>query len=810
MVRWQISAILGGAAAVAISVAALIAHTSSIRQDLTIRTAQVLAGEATSWASVEISGRDVRLLGAAPSEDSRLLAINRLERVFGVSAVDASGATLLPEVKPYRLDIIRNDDEVGLEGYAPSLPDRARLDAALRGAIAGATYADRLDLARGLPDERFLGVATTMMQAVKRLRFGKVEIIDHSVTLHGEATSNVDYDALIAAPPVLPPPYVLVRSDIVRPVATPFTWSVDLHDGSLSINGYAPDPATRAKLVAAVRSQANGRPLHDGSDLASGAPSGFADIAEAAVDYLDLMAEAHVRLSDRVVTIAGRATTPGAYRTLTAYLETWSPPGFRVQSSIDLPVVTPYTLTASRMGGRITVSGFAPDDTARDIIADAAAGLSSEPAVVELTLADGAPNGFAGAARYALDLLGKCSSGTVIVSDSRIRIDGVATTGGDLIELDAAAANPPDDYGVELKVEPPAVSPYVWQVEKTKDQLILSGSSPSEEVRSAIQDALDNSFPDLAVYDKTSLATGLGDGIDLEAVANASAAVLAHLESGSVTLSDRSVSVKGQASSALERDAALDALGKLPPKLVNGDVAIQASVRVILVIERGLDTVTLDGVYPDEATHQRLLDAIDRSMGAVDLLPSLEPGSDLPSGASGAELLAIRAASALAKGRVTVEDGLIAVSGQTFTGVGATRLATAISADLPSGYRLAASVGAAPAEPEADGPLCEQRIGAILARNGVRFEPGETKPSGDSLGLIDRLGAVALSCPAAHLDVSGVPDMGGAAELGASRAAAIVDALVEIGVDRARLTGTGVASGSMDGRKGMIDIHAVP
>ena len=168
--------------------------------------------------------------------------------------------------------------------------------------------------------------------------------------------------------------------------------------------------ATHTRLAAAVRAEATGRTVHDSSDLASGEPSGFADVVEEAIDYLDLMAEAHVGFSDRNITIAGRATTPGSYRTLTAYLETWAPSGFNVQSSIDLPVVTPYTLTASRMAGRVTVTGFAPDDTARDIIADAATSQSQGPAVVEVTLAvdENAP-----CVDATCTVPGCCPSGTV-------------------------------------------------------------------------------------------------------------------------------------------------------------------------------------------------------------------------------------------------------------------------------------------------------------------------------------------------------------------------------------------------------------
>lgn len=808
MVRWQISAILGSAAAVAIAAAALIAGTGDINRDIASRTAQVLAGEATSWAHVTLSGRDVHLAGQAPSEELRRLAISRISRVFGVRTVDDSDAGLLPEVKPYRLAIVRDGNGVALEGYAPSLPDRTRLDTALHGALGVEDYANRLELARGQPDGRFLAVASSLMPVAGALSSGRVEIVDHAVSIVGEAASNADYEKLSAARPVLPEAYAYARFELVRPLATPFTWSVDLRAGELAVGGFAPDAATHDRLLAAVRDEADGRPVHDGSDLASGAPDGFADTVEAAIDYLDLFAEGHIGVVDKTVSLSGRALTPGSYRTLSAYLETWSPPGFRVQSSIDLPIVAPYTLTISRVSGRVTVSGFAPDDATRDGLTDTASAASSGPAVVEVTLADGAPEGFSGASRYAFDLLGKCSDGSVLIADRHVRLDCVALTGGDLIELNAAASNPPAGYIVDLKAEPPAVSPYVWRVEKTEDQLILTGSAPSEAVRTAIGSALDSAAADLAVYDKTSLATGLPEGVDLSAVADLAATVLAHLDRGSVTLSDRRLSVSGTAPSPAERAVAVSVLDRLPNGIEKGDVAIEAAVHFRLVIERGLDTLALDGEVADPAGRDALIDAVRLGMGSVDLLPSLDVVDGAAPGVGAAELLAVRAASRLAKGRVTVEDGLITVTGQAFTGVGATRLPTELSADLPAGYRLAASVGAAPAEPETDAAGCEARLATVLGRADVHFAPGSSDPLPESRGVVDRLSAVALACPAARLAVSGGTDADGSSDLGLARAESVAEALAEAGVDRARVT-TAAGPATVDGRGG-IAVHATP
>jgi hypothetical protein len=187
MVRWQISAILGVAAAVAVTAAALITKTTDIAVDLGTRAGQVLAGEATSWASVDIHGRDVFLRGEAPSEENRRLAIERLGRLYGVRTVDASAAGLLPELRPYTTAIERSGSTVILTGAVPSLPDRARILGALAAAAPGLAIVDHSLLARGKADDRYYDLMRTLYGVPSLLAQGKVTLTDRAVTIEGEA-----------------------------------------------------------------------------------------------------------------------------------------------------------------------------------------------------------------------------------------------------------------------------------------------------------------------------------------------------------------------------------------------------------------------------------------------------------------------------------------------------------------------------------------------------------------------------------------------------------------------------------------------
>lgn len=802
MVRWQISAILGLAAAVAVTAAALITKTSDIAVDLATRSGQVLAGEATSWAEVEIRGRDVYLRGDAPSDEDRRLAIERLSRLYGVRTVDASAAGLLPELRPYVTTLERNGNTVALTGAVPSVPDRGRILAALAAAVPGLGVVDHSLLARGKADDRYFDVMRALYGVPALLAHGKVTLTDKTVTIEGEAVSNVAYDRLKTFAPSLPEGYGLAPVKVSRPLASPFVWSIDRDDDGVTISGFVPDPATRNTLLDIVRETIGPRNVFDNLDYASGAPKGFAETAAAAADYLDLLASAHIALSDRTLVISGRAASPEAYRTLNAYLETWNPPGFVLQKSVALPIVEPFTLTISKSRGRVTITGFVPTDDAEGDISDAAQAIAgdNEP-VVETTLADGAPQGFGAAAQFAIGLLAKLDEGTALLSGTHLTLSGAATTSGDFLELQAAIANPPAGYDVGNGVTPPIVAPYVWSMAKDADQLTIAGSVPSEAIRVAIRAVVEGSSDDLGLVDRSGLGAGLDPAIDLVAVARKAAAILADLDTGEVRLAGSALSVTGKASTAEASTAIGNEIDALPAGVAKGKVEVSAPAAFHFFVERGLDTVTLDGDLVDEATRKTLRAAADRAFGKADILDSSEVAKGAPAGASDAALFAIRAASLLAKGNVSIEGTIARVTGSAFTAAGAAHLPSELSAAVPPGFTLEVAVNAMPAEAPLEATACGEAMAAVLNRTPVRFDDGVATIAADSRGVIDRLGALALRCPSARLmltaTVSGA-DAARAQALGESRARNVAGAFAEIGIDPGRLTAKG-AVGAADG-----------
>jgi len=802
MVRWQISAILGVTAAVAVTAAALISRTADIAVDLGTRAGQVLAGEVTSWASVDVRGRDVFLRGDAPSEEYRQLAIERLSRLYGVRTVDASATGLLPEVHPYVTKFERSGGTVTLSGAVPSLPDRARILGAMASAAPGLAVADHSLLARGKADDRYFDVLRMLYGLPALLSRGEVSVADRTVTVNGEAASNSAYDRLKSFAPTLPDGYSLDAVNVSRPLASPFLWSVDRDDSGVTVSGVVPDPETRASLLDVVRQAVGPRNVFDNLDYASGAPDGFADVAEAAADYIDLLASAHISLSDRALVVSGRAASPEAYRTLNAYLETWNPPGFYLQKSIALPIVDPFTLTVSKSRGRVTITGFVPTDDVRASLVTAAQAIAgeSEP-VVETTLADGAPSDFGSAAEFAVGLLAKLNEGTALLSGTHLTLSGAAATSGDLVELEAAIANPPSGYDVGNGVTPPVVSPYVWSMTRDAEQLTIGGSAPSEAVRSAIRAVVDGTSSDLGLVDRSGLGAGLDPAVDLVAVARKAAAILGQLDAGEVRFVGNVLSVTGKAATGDGKGAVGEELDDLPNGVVKGSIDVSAPAAFRFFVERGLDTVTLDGDLADEAMRKSVRAAADQAFGKADILDSAAVATSVPPNAREAALFAIRAASLLAKGNVSVEGAAIRVAGNAFTAAGAARLPSELSAAVPAGYALEVAVTAAPAEPPLEATACGEAVRSVLDRNPVRFDDGSATIAANSWGVVDRLGGLALRCPTARFaltaTVSGV-DAPKAQSLGEARARSVAGAFAEIGIDPARLATSG-ANGSPDG-----------
>ncbi|AOO81859.1 OmpA family protein [Bosea vaviloviae] len=160
----------------------------------------------------------------------------------------------------------------------------------------------------------------------------------------------------------------------------------------------------------------------------------------------------------------------------------------------------PYSWSATRRGGVVTLSGSVPDEAAATAnVAAAGAALPGLRIEDRQSLAFGAPSGFADMTKAVLAELPKLSSGKVALDDGRFCIEGSANTPDAFLALKSALPNLAKGgfQPVDCALEPPLVAPYRWSADRAADGAVtVTGFYPSEDVRRQLQALLRRSFPE--------------------------------------------------------------------------------------------------------------------------------------------------------------------------------------------------------------------------------------------------------------------------------------------------------------------------
>lgn len=388
-------------------------HQGSVEQDLAARTRAALANAGQAWAQADLSGRDVRLAGEAPSPEAREAARSLVTGQFGIRQL-ADRTSLLPEAKPFVFTAMRDGAKLTLTGSLPPGLNRAAFLEAARAAFAGTTVVDELKPARGAP-AGFDAMAGYGIGALARLSEGTLTLSDGNLSLSGRA---LDFDNLAAVRRTLaslPAGARLTKGlgagDILPPIVRPFTFSVERSGNTLVLSGHAPSEAAQARLVADAR--ALGLGVRDTLRIAEGGPLGdWTAAATLLVREMAKLESGRATMTDEKIALQGKARDLYTEDDIRADLRT-VPNGFTVtQVAVESRVVRPYLFNASRQGNGIVLSGYVPDARTRADLLDFAA-RTFEGETVQDRLAEGlgAPGDFLAAIRAGLNALSRLAPG---------------------------------------------------------------------------------------------------------------------------------------------------------------------------------------------------------------------------------------------------------------------------------------------------------------------------------------------------------------------------------------------------------------
>ena len=525
--------------------------------------------------------------------------------------------------------------------------------------------------------------------------WAQVELDGRDLTLSGIApTQEAADDALQIADNAYD---VRIASSSVElpPIADPYQLSAVKGDGTITLSGSVPDDSVRAALVESAKSALGDGEVVDEMTLARGAPGGFAALAGFGISQLTDFTSGSSELQGTALSVKGEAPSVEIYEAVNSALSGDLPGGGSLASAeITAPTADNYTLTASKSASGIVLEGYVPSTAVRSEVVAAAESAGDGNAVTDnLQLALGAPEAFAGTATFAISQLSGMSSGTATLSASDLSVTGDAKTIADFDAINSALRNNLPQ-GVTLardQVTSPAISPYTFAAEEGESGIVLTGYVPDEETRAALV-AQAGQATSGTLTDRLETGPGAPDGFaDL---AGFGLNRLGEFSTGSVSLSDLSLSVRGTADSPQAYDAANAALsGAIPAggNVVLSDITRSTVSPYTFSASSDDGILVLDGYVGSEAqkaeavTYARTLAPNDRVIDRLVIANGAPDGVDW----TAANRLAIKGASQLMKGKAAISDNAYTIEGMARTNSDFEAINTEMGASLPASLDLA-------------------------------------------------------------------------------------------------------------------------
>lgn len=543
------------------------------------------------------------------------------------------------------------------------------------------------------------------------------------------------------------------RTDLIQKVED-FLWSATRTEGDrIKLSGFVPAEASRRSVLSAVKSTLPGFRIEDTMQLARGAPS--RDIFLSGVGFglrqLAALKEGSVELSGTTLSIAGQAPDQASLKAIRARLMSGMPEGLKLgREALTGPVISDYVWNAALSGNQVVMSGYAPSAGVRDQLFQHAKKLFPRHAVIDrVEIGEGAPDGFTKAAMISIAQLYKLEDGKASLYGETFSLKGRASDkptaatvrtaftkaiGAPLTATaDITAPEPPAPAAPEpVAAAPQPESPYVTKARIENGTMELTGSVPSEDARIALVTATRGRFPDLSVKDSLEVRPG-GDA-GWQACLLAGISGLGQLLSGKLSMTDLVLDLKGKTDD--------DEIASAVTSEVRG-MASQDCITSVDVESSGAKQAEARRLAEEQ---ERLAEAARRK----------------------AEEEARLAAEAEARRKAEEEA----------------RLAAA---------RAAEEARRAAARSEAD--KCEKLLGAAVAEGSINFKRADAALDSKSKPTLDRLVEIANECPTFKISIEGHTDSEGIPErndpLSERRAQAVVDYLVDAGVEADRLSSIG-------------------
>jgi OmpA-OmpF porin, OOP family len=342
--------------------------------------------------------------------------------------------------------------------------------------------------------------------------------------------------------------------------AKPFTWGATRAGAAVTLTGFIPDEAARARIIDEAKRQVPGATITDQMKLARGVPATFALSTAYGLAQLGRLPDGKAALTDAKLDVTGTAPTIDIYNVASA---AGLPTGLTGSVVVGLPTIKPYIWQAAKTATGVTLTGLAPSVDLKGKIAAAAKTLAGTGSVTDqLQLANGAPAGFEAMTNAAFAQLTGLNTGTASLSDAAYSIVGAAPSVEiQTAKIAAARAVQPGFTLARADITAPTLNPYTWSATRNGLAITLAGYVPDDATRAANVAAARAAVPNALLTDQQTLGAGAPNGF--AGMTAYGIGQLGQLNSGTASLSNTAYTIVGAAPSAAVRTTVVDALTKL-------------------------------------------------------------------------------------------------------------------------------------------------------------------------------------------------------------------------------------------------------
>jgi outer membrane protein OmpA-like peptidoglycan-associated protein len=481
--------------------------------------------------------------------------------------------------------------------------------------------------------------------------------------------------------------------------------------------------------------------------------------------------------------------------------------------------VDAYSWLAKVDNGRISLSGYIPNDDVRKNVIGAAKLAFPKFAIDDaMELARGTPaqDILMGGIGFGLKQLAQLNSGRIDLDGTALSIEGEASSTTAYKAVTAALGGKLPN-GIRLKsngVTPPVVRVFAWQADLAKNQLTLGGHVPSEKIREDLFGLAKKRFPAAAIVDRMETAAGAPDGWPKAAAV--ALEQLAQLEHGAVSTKSAQLVISGLAQDEASADAIRKSLRSQVPATFKTTEKIEFRSEPpvdydarwreaegrwsALEANRPRPAPPADDEVPWWKEAQSRLAEIEHGRPGVNIELSFGKGEEGDAQKRAEE-------DAESARREAAERAAIAAEEERLRTEAEARRQAWVSLELRWGKlneeylvkrmkeeeeRVAAL---AKSERKAEVDRCQMRMTDTARQGKILFKSDSAALDKKSAPTLDKLADVAKACPKVVIDIEGHTDSRGNAgmnmKLSEKRAQSIVDYLVKAGVDEGRLKARG-------------------